>query len=290
MSERWHDIRSPQDPRLDELASKFNLHPLHIEDCKHRNQNAKVEFEHPYLFVVVKPIMLDEDACVLAGDLDLFLGPDWLITVQEMDCPSLSNVLERVRHHSGGLRPDQIFHRILDGLVDSYNPLLDRMTERIDKMEDEALTCPEPSLLEKLFDMRRSLIEMRRILANTRDLVGALLRDETPQIRPEMTPFFRDVYDHVVRALDNIEIQRDLVTGTMELYLSSVANQTNQIMKVLTIFGTIATPALVITGMYGMNLAHLPFADHPHSFGIVMTMIAAVSVLTLLVMRKMRWI
>ena len=286
----WHDVRDPQSAELDELARQYKLHPLHIEDCRHRNQNAKVEFEHPYLFVVLKLITIDEDTCVQAGDLDLFLGPDWLITVQEMNCAPLTNVMQRVRQYSAGLRADQIFYRILDGVVDSYYPLLDTVTERIDKMEDEALTCPDPPLLERLFDMRRSLIELRRMFANTRDLVGHLLRDETPQIRPDLTPFLRDVYDHVVRGLDNIEIQRDLVTGTMELYLSAIANRTNQIMKVLTVFGTVATPALVITGMYGMNLQHLPFADHPHSFGIVMSIIAGVSIVMLVLLRRVRWL
>jgi magnesium transporter len=138
--------------------------------------------------------------------------------------------------------------------------------------------------------MRRSLIQLRRIMANTRDVLGYVLRMSDTVVGSDLTPFFRDVYDHVMRNLDGIEIQRDLVTGTMELYLSSIANRTNQIMKVLTVFGTIATPALVITGMYGMNLQHLPFADHPHSWGIVMTMIAAVSALMLLVLRKLHWL
>jgi magnesium transporter len=198
-------------------------------------------------------------------------------------------MLERIKSNSGP-QVDQVFYRILDGLVDSYLPVLDTISESIDKMEDESLQSPEPPLLERIFDTRRTLIELRRIFANTRDVVGHLLRDETPQIRPELTPFLRDVYDHVVRGLDAVEIQRDLVTGAMELYLSSVANRTNQIMKVLTIFGTIATPALVITGMYGMNLQHLPLAERPDSWNIVIAIIAAASALMLVLLRKARWL
>jgi magnesium transporter len=144
-------------------------------------------------------------------------------------------------------------------------------------------------MLEQIFDMKRSLIEMRRVMSNTRDVMGHLLRSEYPVVQKDLTPFLRDVYDHVMRTLDAIEIHRDLLTTTTELYLSSVANRTNQVMKALTVFGAVATPALVITGMYGMNLKHLPFADHPHSWGIVMTMIAAVSGSVLLVLRKLRW-
>ena len=107
------------------------------------------------------------------------------------------------------------------------------------------------------------------MIANTRDVVGHLLRNEFPLVKQDLSPFLRDVYDHLIRNLDLIEVHRDLLNGATELYLSSVANRTNQAMKVLTVFGTIATPALVITGMYGMNLKQIPFADSPHSWGIV---------------------
>lgn len=286
----WIDIRNPNDPQLDELAARYKLHPLHIEDCRHRNQNAKVEPQDGYLFVVLKPVEINEDRVISAGDLDIFIGPDFLITVQEMKCSSVVEMLERVRKSVNAQPVDQIFYRILDGLVDTYYPILDKLSDDIDELEDSSLTSPEPELLQRLFDMRRALIQFRRILANSRDVMGNLLRSEYPQLGRSMTPFFRDVYDHIVRNLDTIEIQRDLLTGAMELYLSAVANRTNQIMKVLTVFGTIATPALVITGLYGMNLKHLPFQEHPHSWGIVMTMILGVSAVMLVILRRMRWL
>lgn len=286
----WYDLRDPNDRRLDELAARYKLHPLHIEDCRHRNQAAKVEPQNDYLFVVLKPVQLDGEGCLSLGDLDLFLGADFLITVEESNCKAVREVLDRVAAARDGLRPDQAFYRILDGLVDSYYPVLDTLSDQIDRMEDEVLRRPEPAMLEHLFEIRRALIEMRRVLANSRDLMGHILRSDYPQIGRDLTPFLRDVFDHVARNLDNIEIQRDLVTGATELYLSSVANQTNQVMKVLTVFGTIATPALVITGIYGMNLKHLPFVDHPHSWGIVTGMIVIACVLMLAVFRRMKWI
>jgi magnesium transporter len=286
----WFDIHDPNDPELDALAAKYRLHPLHIEDCRHRNQNAKVEPQDGYLFVVLKPVEINDECVINAGDLDLFLGPDFLITVQEMNCRPVVEMIERVRRSTNSQSPEQVFYRLVDGLIDSYYPILDKMSDDIDTLEDSALTSPEPAMLERLFDMRRALIQFRRIMANSRDVLNNLLRNDHPQISRTMTPFFRDVYDHVVRNLDTIEIQRDLLTGAMELYLSAVANRTNQIMKVLTVFGTIATPALVITGMYGMNLKYLPFQDHPHSWGIVVTLILVVSGLMLAVLRKAGWL
>ena len=286
----WYDIRDPKSPLLDELAARYNLHPLHIEDCRHRGQSAKIEPQNAYLFIVLKPVEMDEDCLITPTDLDVFLGPDFLITVQESKCKELEQILDRVKTVSDGARPDQLFYRVMDGVVDSYYPILDRLSDEIEEIEDDAVKSPETAMLEQLFDIRRGLIQLRRILANTRDVIANLQRSAYPQIQPDLQPFMRDVYDHVARSLDTIEIHRDLVTGAMELYLSGVANRTNQIMKVLTVFGTIATPALVITGMYGMNLRRLPFADHPHSWGIVMTLIGCVSGLMLLILRKMRWL
>jgi magnesium transporter len=286
----WHDIRNPDDPELDALAARYGLHALHIEDCRHRNQNAKVEPQDGYIFIVLKTVQMHPECVIDAGDLDIFLGPDYIVTVQEVEFNSLTQTLDRVRAVASNLRTDQLFYRILDGVVDSYVPILDKLSDEIDKLEDAVLENPEPEMLETLFALRRALIQLRRIMANSRDLMGHMSRSDYPQIGRDLTPFLRDVYDHVARNLDSIEIQRDLITGAMELYMSSVANRTNQVMKVLTVFGTIATPALVITGLYGMNLPRLPFANHPHSWGIVMTIIGLVSALMLAFLRKMRWI
>ncbi len=286
----WHDICDPNDPLLDELAAKYQLHPLHIEDCRHRKQNAKIEFQDRYIFVVLKPVTLDSEGEIDASDLDIFLGPDFVITVQEETCMALQGLRDRLHTTSNNRAPAELLYRIFDGVVDIYGPVTDDLAERIDELEEQALQCPQTSTIEQLFTIRRALIQLRRIIANSRDLTSHLLRTEHPLLPRELQPFFRDIYDHLARALDTIEVQRDLVTGATELYLSSVANQTNQVMKVLTVFGTVATPAIIITGMYGMNLAHLPFANHPHSWGIVSTMIAGVSALMLLIFRRMRWL
>jgi magnesium transporter len=285
---KWHDIRDPKDPQLDELAARYNLHQLHIEDCRNRNQAAKVESQNGYLFIVLKPVEMDEEYCVRISDLDVFIGQDWLITVEEEECPTANRALDYARSAEKRERGDQLFYRLLDSVVDSYQPIIDRVSDRIDEMEDRALADPGPEMLEEIFDLKRVLIQLRRVIANTRDVVGHLLRNEFPVVKPDLAPFLRDVYDHLIRDLDLIEVHRDLLNGATELYLSSVANRTNQVMKVLTVFGTIATPALVITGMYGMNLKHLPFAESPHSWGIVVGLIAGSSGLMLIVMKKLR--
>jgi len=179
--------------------------------------------------------------------------------------------------------------RITDAMVDSYLPVLDHFSEAIDTLEDQVLDRPTPEALARIFETKRSLILLRRVLVNTRDVAGHLQRSESDLIHRDMWPFLRDVYDHVARNLDLVEMQRDLLTGTLDIYLSSVANRTNQVMKVLTVLGTIALPALVISGIYGMNLKGLPWIDSPHGASIVGGIMLATTVALLVILRMFKW-
>src|SRR4051794_18984316 len=285
----WHDIRDPNDAELDRLAVQYNLHPLHIEDCRHGNQNAKVEEQGDYLFIIMKLIDLTAEDDLRIGDTNMFVGKDWLITAEESGCKAVADLLDRTKQTAKDQRPDQLMHRLMDGVVDSYLPILDHLNERIDTLEDEVLNNPDPSMLQKVFDLKRKLIELRRVLANMRDVVGHLQKTDSDLIANDLTPFLRDVYDHVARSLDMIETQRDLVNGAMDIYLSSVANRTNQVMKVLTVMGTVALPALVISGFYGMNIKPLPWAESPHALWIVVGMILGTSAALIAMLKKFGW-
>jgi magnesium transporter len=287
---QWHDIYDPASPELDQLAARYCLHALHIEDCRHRDQRAKIEEGEGYLFTVMKPVRLDEEGEFTAVDLDVFLGADFVITVAETDCPELRALIGRVHQAMAGeARPDRVYHRILDELVDSYLPLLDRLNDTIDRLEDQALESPTPDVLSAIFANKRTLIFLRGVLVNTRDLAAHLQRIQAPWIGPEMGPYFRDLYDHVARNLDTVEIMRDLLAGALDVYLSSVANRTNQVMKVLTVLGTIALPALVISGFYGMNLKGLPAAESPYGVALVLGGMAATTGVLLWVLKRFGW-
>ncbi len=285
----WHEIRDPQDPELDRLAERYRLHPLHIEDCRHGHQSAKIEESRAYIFTVLKIVTREADGDLRESDLDIFLGRDFVITVEGKDCPPARKLLEQVRGAASGQRADQIFYRIADGVVDLYLPLLDHFSDVIDELEDQVLDRPTPDTLERIFDTKRGLILLRRVLVNTRDVAGHLQRSESELIHREMWPFLRDIYDHVSRNLDLVETQRDLLTGALDIYLSSVANRTNQVMKVLTVLGTIALPAIVISGIYGMNLKGLPWVESPHGAAIVSGVMAATTIMLLVILRLMRW-
>lgn len=283
----WHDIADPSDPELDRLAAEYHLHPLHVEDCRHRGQRGKAEEGPGYEFVVLKPVQITGDDFVF-HDLDVFVGADWVITVQEGDPQTCGNILQPIR--AAELRsPAQALYRIFDATVDAYLPVIDRVDDEIDELEELVLSDPTPEVLSRIFRARRKLIELRRILTNTRDVAAHLYRTEHNLIPSELIPFLRDVYDHVARNLDLVETQRDLLAGAMDVYLSSVANRTNQVMKVLTVLGTIALPALVISGYFGMNLKGLPFAESAYGTLIVSGLMIGSTLLLLALLRFLKW-
>jgi magnesium transporter len=286
----WYDIRDPNDSELDQLGQRFNLHPLHLEDCRHRNQRAKVEEGGDYLFMVLKPIELDDECELTTCDLDLFLGQDYLITVQETECRTVCDRFDQFHAaKERKIRPDQLFYRIMDDLVDTYPPILDRLNEAIDEIEGLVLARPDPRTLERIFALKRTLMTFRRLLGNTRDVASHLQRSEAGLIAPDLYPFLRDVYDHLARSMDLVEMQRDLLTGALDIYLSSVANRTNQVMKVLTVLGTIALPSIVVSGFYGMNTKDLPLAGTPHGTWFAIALMTACTAALLYVLKRFDW-
>jgi magnesium transporter len=284
----WHDIADPNDPELDRLAAEYHIHPLHVEDCRHRGQRGKVEEAPGYEFVVLKPVQMSPDLELTFHDLDVFIGDDWVITVREGDPRTSGNLLQPI-HAAASLGPAQVLYRIFDATVDSYLPVTDRIDDLIDELEELVLADPEPDVLSRIFRTRKMLIELRRILVNTRDVAAHLYRTEHSLIPRDLIPFLRDVYDHVARNLDLVETQRDLLAGSMDVYLSSVANKTNQVMKVLTVLGTIALPVLVISGYFGMNLKGLPLSESGYGTLIVSGLMIVTTLLLLALLRFLKW-
>ena len=157
-----------------------------------------------------------------------------------------------------------MLHAVIDVVVDRYLPTLDSIGDTIDKVEDELLLNPDVALLTTIFDLKRGLLQFRRAVSSQRELLNLLIRDDTPFIHEDMRIYFRDVYDHTVRAMDLIETYRDLLTGGLDIYLTQMANRTNDIVKGLTILATIMLPLTLVTGYFGMNFEYIPWLKNPH--------------------------
>ena len=298
----WYALSSPDDPKLNELAKQYNLHPLHLEDVRSTNESIKVDQSAGYTFAILKPAHLldtkkagkDEVCGVAFTPIDIFAGvhegEPFFITVSDPKSPTAQEALARARNDKEDNNPARLLYLILDTVVDNYLPIVDHYDDRIDALEDRVVGTPEPAVLQHIFAIKRELIDLRRVLTNTRDATLHLQRDPDTIVDSEHQPFARDIYDHVTRELDSVETQRDLLNNALDIYLSSVANRTNDVMKVLTIISTIALPALAITGVYGMNLKGLPFEDSPHGAAIVAVLTLAFTLLLLLFLRLRRWL
>ena len=281
----WFDVPDPQSAELDEIARRFQFHELQVEDCRHRSQRAKTEEHGPYIFTVLKH--LHTVGTLEFDDLDIFLGPDYMVTVHDGESALIEKVRARAREAQVP-RVDRLFYMLLDLVVDEYSPTLDKLAEDISEIESEVLRRPDPDVLARILELKRKLIEFRRIAGGMREVVNTLARREHGLLSDDLDPYLRDVYDHLVRTVEFIETYRDLLTGSLDIYLSATANRTNEVMKVLTIYGTVAVPLVVITGFFGMNL-RLPWMENPHGALYATGLMVASTAAVLLYFRVKHW-
>lgn len=281
----WFDIADPASSELDELARRFSLHELQIEDCRHRPQRPKTEEHDHYIFTVVKHI--HDHAELEFDDIDLFLGPDFLISVRSADTAVIQTVRTRAEEENVD-RLDRLFYMIIDQIVDGYQPVLDKLADEISEIEDVVLGRPDPETLARIFSLKRKLVDFRRIAGGMREVVNALIRREKGLLGDDLDPYFRDIYDHIIRTVDLIESYRDLLSGSLDIYLSAVANRTNEVMKVLTIWGTVALPLVIITGFFGMNLK-LPWANNPHGTEYAVALMCVSTIAILIYFKMKHW-
>jgi magnesium transporter len=261
----WHDISDPQAPELDQLAEKYRLHAVHVTDCRAAAQRAKVEAADHYLFIVLKILVLETNHRLAVGDLSLFVGADFLITVHSISVP----VVEALRHASDDLRPDEVLYRLMDGVVDSYLPLLDEIQVRIDSLQGRAIRRTERTVPEQINRLRGTLMGLRRALLSMRHVAFRLQHTRSQIIGRDLPPFLRDIYHHLAEDLDTIAGERDRLAGILDLFLASVANQHTEAMRALTLLGTAVLPALVISTFLGMNLRMPEWANSVWAFDVV---------------------
>lgn len=293
----WYELSSADDPRFAALAAQFELHPLHIEDAHSVGERIKVDQTTSYTFAILKPLSLGKEQGgeerLSFSTLNIFAGTHqnqpFFITIADPASSATAEALARAHQEKDSEKPARLLYLILDTIVDGYFPAIDHYDDRIDSLEDEVIARPEPVTLQEVFGLKRQLIDLRRVLVGTRDATLHLQRDPDSIIDADHQPFVRDIYDHVVRLLDSVETQRDLVNNALDIYLSSVANRTNEVMKVLTVLGTIALPAIAISGIYGMNVKGLPFENSPHGAAYVALITLVLTGVLLLLLKRKNW-
>jgi magnesium transporter len=285
----WFDLDDPSSPELDRIAQQYGFHVLDVEDVRHGCQRPKIDEHESYVFAVVKEIRRgNKDASEIAfNDFYAFIGRDFLITIHPGASDSIGNVVKRASD-SGSKRLDQLFYFIIDDIVDDFLPVLDELAEATSDIEDEVLEQPTPEMLRRIFMVKRRLVEFRRNASAMREAANAIVRIEHGVIGDDLDEYFRDIYDHLIRTVELIESYRDLLTGSLDIYLSAVANRTNEVMKLLTIWGTVALPLVIITGFFGMNLP-LPLQHTPHGLGLAVGIMVLSTILVLMYFKRKGW-
>ncbi len=285
----WYQLETKDSSQLDKLAEEYQLHPVHVEECRTHEGRIKVDLMPDYLFVTLKPLHV-VDGEIAESPLHAFVGHDFCITISDLECPPVREAMERAWRAGSDNAPAKILYLILDTVVDAYFATIDHLDDHIDLIEDDVLDNASPKILQKIFEYKRQLIDLRRIIVATRDVGMHLQRDSGNLVDADLYPFYRDVYDHLLRLADTIDTLRDLLNNTLDVYLSSVANRTNQVMKVLTVLSTIALPALVISGFYGMNLKGLPLEENSHGSAIAFAVMVAVTAGLLWMLKRFGWL
>jgi magnesium transporter len=246
-------VHEPTEDELGVIRDGFGFHPLAVEDSEHFDQRSKVEDYDDFVFLVVYGANPDEDGLV---EVHCFFSERFLVTVHRDDCPAFADV--RRRYARGGVpidRPVAVLYRVIDALVDSFFPLLADFDDRIDRVEEDIFHSPSDECLQEVFAMKRFLVTLRKVITPQRDLFSGLFADvsELPGMTVEDERYFRDVYDHMIRISDLVDSYRDLLTGAMDVYLSSVSNRMNVVMKQLAVIATIFLPLSFVVGFYGQN-------------------------------------
>jgi len=284
----WLELDSPSQAELDFLEANLKIHHLTLEDIVKQNQRPKIEAFEDYIYLAIHPFVRKNELEIEPTEVDLLLGRNWLVTVHYGPIPGL---LENGRRNE---RLDLALHRgadfllytIVDLIVDSYFPILDAIDDEIDALEDRLLGQTHLEDMDRLLTLKRSLVRIRRAVGPQREVFNQLTHRDLPFVQPDYAVYFRDVYDHLIRITEELDSLRDLLSGALEVHLTSVSNQLNAIMKRLAAWATIFVVVTAIAGIYGMNFEYMPELKWRYGYAAVMALMIAISVGLFIYFRK----
>ena len=279
---------------IEEFGKAFDIHPLLLEDIVHSDQRPKLEDYDDYLFIVLRILRYDETKEELQSEqVSLILGPNFVISFQEREGDVFDPVRARIRNGKGKVRKmgcDYLTYALIDSIVDNYFLVLEKYGEKIEILQEEVLSHPTPDTLQVIHETKRDMIFLRKSVWPLREAINALQRGESALISDNVIIYLRDVYDHTIQVIDSIETFRDMISGTLDVYLSSVSNKMNEVMKVLTIIATIFIPLTFIAGIYGMNFKYMPELEWHWAYPMLWTVIIVLGVLMLISFKRKKWL
>jgi magnesium transporter len=289
----WINVNGLEKPELiQELAGRYQIHPLTVEDILDTGQRPKTEEFGAYLFIVLKAIRGGDGQEVEFEQISMVIMEDTLITFQEVRGDSFDGIRRRILNNAGRARrmgTDHLAYSLMDSIVDEYFVVLDRLGAGIEDFEDRAMDERDEGFIPDLQRVKQRLLRLRRVIWPARESVSLLQRLESPLVRGELMPFLKDLQDNLIQAADTVETYRELLAGVLEVNLSSVSNRMNKVMKVLTIISTIFIPLTFIVGVYGMNFDHMPELRWRYAYPITWGAMVLIALGMLFLFKRRRW-
>lgn len=279
---------------IEKIGQHFNLHPLLLEDIMNSDQRPKMEDYDDHLFVVLKKIYFDgDDVAIHAEQISMVLGPHFVITFHENSGSIFDPVRLMLKNGKGRIRKqgaDYLMYSLIDVVVDNYFTVLETLGEKIESLEAKLIANPGAGTLKAMQALKSNTIYLRKVVWPLREVISAMERDQSPLIHKYTHVYLRDIYDHSIHIMDSIEAFRDTLAAMLDIYLSSISNRMNEIMKVLTIIATIFIPLTFIVGLYGMNFEYMPELKFRWGYPAVLLIMLAVSVFMIFYFKRKKWL
>jgi len=289
----WLDVQGLGNEKLlHEIGDLFGLHPLLLADIVNVGQRPKVEAYEGMLLIITRMVSVTPEGELEREQVSMVLGPDYVLTFQEQYGDILDPVRARIRNGAlvRRMKSDYLAYAIVDTVVDGFYPVLDWVGDVLDRLEDEVIGRPQPTTVERIHEIRRELITLRRAIWPQRDAVSLLIRDSGDMVSDAVKLYLRDTHDHAFQVADVVESYREIAGGLMEFYLSSIGQRTNEIMRALTVMSSIFIPLTFVAGIYGMNFDNMPELHHPLGYFILLGVMFAMAVAMLIFFFRLGWI
>ncbi len=291
----WINVNGVHDVEIvKKIGQNYGIHPLLQEDIVNTEQRPKGEDFDDYFFLVLKMLSFDDKQHeIRIEQISLILGPNYVISFQEREGDVFDPVRERIRNAKGRIRKmgaDYLAYALIDAIVDNYFLILEKIGDQAEALEEELITEPGTKTLHTLHTLKREMIFLRRSVWPLREVISGVARKESKLIKQSTEVFFRDVYDHTIQVIDTIETYRDVISGMLDTYLSSMSNRMNEVMKILTIFAAIFIPLTFVAGIYGMNFLYMPELSWKWGYFAALATMATIGIAMLIYFRGKKWL
>lgn len=287
----WIDITDPGPADLDFLRDEFQIHELALEDVAKRRQRPKVDRYGDYYYVVMYPLGPEAESFSL-HQLDIFVGPNYLVTLHQGPVIEVTDTQKRWQDHPSAVaqEPSHLLYRLLDAIIDRYFPFVDDLSDRVDNLEEKILQQSSRDVLGQIFALRKEMMQLRRVLAPEREVLNALLRRDDSRINEDWAVYFQDLYDHVLRIIDQVDTFRDLLTSALDAHLANTSNRLNEVMKRLTSYATILMSVTLVAGIYGMNFKGMPELEWPFGYPYALALMVAIALVLFWYFKRADWL